>query len=228
VDAQIRTAISIVLDNANGTLYQSELVSQIQAITGVVSVTIPLLKCAKSNGSYDIGVVVPTGTKWTPLINDPAFSSLGASGLPAQSFITARAVLPDSTIPSGGTPQAIVDMLYQGQQFRRATSVQDFLTNSPAATTIASTQTPGSFYIIGVNDPYFVNNSNPTVAALAITYEQKVMLVIPQDVPNPGNLPYFVTYQVFDEGGASDITVSSTEYLTTGNIVINYITQTGS
>lgn len=228
VDAQIRTAISIVLDNAEKTLYQSELVSQVQAITGVVSVAIPLLKCAKSNGSYDIGVVVPTGTKWTALASDLAFSALGANALPAQGFITASTVLPDSTIPSGGTPQAIVDMLYQGQQFRRAISVQDFLDNSPSATTIASIQTPGSFYIIGVNDPYFVNNSNPTIVALASAYEQRVMLVIPQDVPNPGNLPYFITYQVFDEGGASDITVSSTEYLTTGNVVINYITQTGS
>src|SRR5271157_495929 len=73
VDPVIRTAISIVLDNADTQLFQSELISQIQAVTGIQSVEIPLLKCAKSDGSYDIGIVVPTGTKWTPLASDPAF-----------------------------------------------------------------------------------------------------------------------------------------------------------
>ncbi len=291
IDAQIRTAISIVLDNANGTLFQSELIAQVQAITGVKSVAIPLIKCAKSNGSYDIGVVIPTGTTWIPLSSDPAFTvaitalqctggtltvttkntfgpgmTVTLSGIantvagnilngqtvtitsatatsftapfpttvaattttgiasvatPEQSYITASPVLPDSTIPSGGEAQAIVDLLYQGQIFRRATSIQDFLTNSPAATTIASTQTPGSFYIFGDNDQFNVNSPIPA------SYEQKIALVVPDDVVNPGNLSYFVTYQVFDEGGAKDITVSSTEYLTAGNVVINYIT-TGS
>ena len=214
VDTQVRTAISIVLDNAQGVLYQSELIGQIQAITGVVNVQIPLLKCAKSDGSYDIGVVIPTGATWTPLSQDPAFAGVP---VPVGSFITASPVLPNSTIPSGGQAEAIVDLLYQGQVFRRATSVQDFLTNSPSTPSIASTATPGSFYIIGTNDPYFTT-------ALASSYQQKIILQVPQDVPNPGNLNYFVTYQVFGEGGAKDISVSSTEYLTGGNITINYIT----
>jgi len=33
-----------------------------------------------------------------------------------------------------------------------------------------------------------------------------------------------VTYQVFGEGGASDITMSSTEYLVPGKITVNYQT----
>ena len=213
VDTQVRTAISIVLDNAQGVLYQSALIGQIQAITGVVNVQIPLLKCAKSDGSYDIGVVIPTGTTWTPLAQDPAFVGVN---VPVGSFITASPVLPNSTIPSGGQNEAIVDLLYQGQVFRRAMSVQDFLTNSPSTPTIASTATPGSFYIIGTNDPYF-----PT---LADSYKQKVILQVPQDVTSPNTRSFFVTYQVFGEGGAKDITVSSTEYLTGGTITINYIT----
>ena len=85
LDPQIRTAIDQVLDTAETTLYQSELVGKVQAITGVQSVELPLVKCAKSDGSYDIGVVIPTGTAWTPLRQDPAFSALP---VPGNSFIT--------------------------------------------------------------------------------------------------------------------------------------------
>jgi len=217
VDQNIRTAISIVFDNASGTLDQSTVIAAIQAVNGVQSVEVPFLKMAKSDASYDIGVVIPTGTAWMPLIQDPAFAPLGVNGLPANSFITTVAVLPDTTIPSGGESNAVVSLLYQGQQFRRASSVQDFLTNSPAATSIASTQTPGSFYIFGVNDE--INSTTP----LGSNYDQRIAIVIPNDVASPGLLSYFCTYQVFDETGTKDITVSSTEYLTTGKITISYI-----
>ena len=217
VDPIVRTAISVVLNNATDTLDQSVLVAAIQAVTGVLSVEIPFLKLAKSDGSYDIGVVVPTGAPWIPMIQDPAFASLGINGLPQQSFITTTAVLPDLTIPSGGESNAVVSMLYQGQLFRRASSVQDFLQNSPVPSSIASTATPGSFYIFGVNDQ--INPSTPLNS-----YQDRIAITIPQDVASPGLLSYFVTYQVFDETGTKDITVSSTEYLTAGKITISYIT----
>jgi hypothetical protein len=209
-----------VLDNSSTTLYQSELISQVQAITGVQSVEIPLIKCAKSDGSYDIGVVVPVGTVWIPLSQDPAFAGIAT---PANSWISQSQILPDATIPSGGEPTAIVDFLYQGQAFQRATSVQNFLQTAVVVPHLAvapgvAYDTPGSFYIIGVNDQ--INSSTP----LPESYAQKVIVTIPADVPNPGNLPYFVTYQVFDENGASDVTVSPTEYLAPGTITINYVT----
>ena len=209
VDPAIRTAITIALDNADGVLYQSELISQVQAITGVQNIQLPLIKCAKSDGSYDIGSVIPSGTNWTILGNDPAFSG---TKVPSNSWITADAVLPDSTIPSGGLPNGIVNFMYQGQTFRRASSVNDFLTNSASPTTIASISTPGSFYIIGTND------------TLNSDYERKILLTVPQDVSTPSDLAFFCTYQVFGEGGANDITVSSTEYLAPGTITLNYQT----
>lgn len=215
VDGTIRTVINIVLDNASQTLFQSELIRQVQAITGIQSVQIPLIKCAKSDGSYDIGVVVPTGTSWTRLNADPAFAGLS---VPQNSWITTFPVLPDSTIPSGGLDTAVVDFLYQGQVFRRASSVQDFLTDSQSPAHLAAQGTPGSFYIIGTNDQISPTN------VLSSTYWQKVMLVVPQDVVNPGNLSYLCTYQVFNEGGAKDVTVSATEYLAPGRITLNYIT----
>jgi uncharacterized phage protein gp47/JayE len=215
IDPTIRTIINIVLDNAINTLHQSELVAQVQSITGVQSVQLPLLKCAKSDASYDIGVVVPTGTAWVPLKSDPAFAKLN---VPSNSWITALPVLPDSTLPSGGQDNAIVDFLYEGQVFRRAASVQDFLGNSTSPAHIASIATPGSFYIVGTND------SIGPAAPLGNAYAQRVLLVVPQDVVNPGNLSYLVTYQVFGEGGATDITVSSTEFLSPGRITINYLT----
>jgi Baseplate J-like protein len=293
VDPTIRTVINIVLDNSQTTLYQSELISQVQAITGVQSVEIPLIKCAKSDGSYDIGVVVPDGTVWIPLSQDPAFAGVAT---PPNSWITANSVLPDSTIPSGGEPTAIVDFLYQGQAFQRATSIQNFLQTAVEVPHLAVApgvvyDTPGSFYIIGINDAIisatitatsitnsvvtvnftggsfavgqlvqlvgtaesFLNGQNVTITSvtgnqftanfmegnysnlndtgsiiLPASYAEKVIVTIPADVPNPGNLPYFVTYQVFDENGASDITVSPTEYLAPGTITINYVTPTGS
>lgn len=215
VNPVIRTVINIVLDNAAPTLFQSELIRQVQAITGVQSVQVPLLKCAKSDASYDIGVVIPTGTTWIPLAQDPAFTG---QPIPTNAWITSNAVLPDSTIPSGGQAEAIVDFLYQGQIFRRASSVQDFFQNSPPAAHLAAEGTPGSFYIVGLNDQ--INSTTP----LPSTYQQKILLVVPTDVVNPGNLSYLVTYQVFNEAGAKDITVSATEYLAPGRITINYVT----
>lgn len=215
VDPVIRTVTNIVLDNATGTLFQSELVRQVQAITGVKSVQLPLIKCAKSDASYDIGVVIPTGTTWIPLASDPAFAG---QTVPANSWISASPVLPDMTIPSGGEATAIVDFLYQGQVFKRAFSVQDFLTTSTAAANLASLATPGSFYIIGLNDEI------SSTLALPAGYQQKVILQVPLDVVNPGNLSYLCTYQVFNETGAKDVSVSSTEYLAPGRITVNYVT----
>ena len=247
VDPVIRTAINVVLDNSSTTLYQSELVSQVQAVTGVQSVELPLTKCAKSDGSYDIGIVIPTGTLWT---------KTNASN---NAWISTNPVLPDSTIASGGLPTAIVDLLYQGQVFRRATSLQDFQTNSPAVPHIAVAPgvvnaSPGSFYIYGTDDSGLnfptwdvtlgyvpgnqvifsgsaylaVTNSTGvtpgTNSAVWSPYSGKIALTIPLDVPTPAQLSFFVTYQVFNEGGAKDVTVSPTEYLAPGTITINYVT----
>lgn len=220
VDPVIRTVINIVLDNSARTLFQSALVQQIQNITGVQSVEIPLIKCAKSDGSYDIGTIVPTGTKWILLSSDPEFAGITT---PKNSWITVSPVLPDSTKPSGGDANAIVDVLYQDQVFQRTASVQEFLTTALSVPHLAvapgaTFDSPGSFYIIGTNDQ--INASTP----LPESYAQKIIVTIPQDLPNPGNLAYFVTYQVFNEGGSKNVTVSPTEYLSPGTITINYVT----
>jgi len=39
---------------------------------------------------------------------------------------------------------------------------------------------------------------------------------------NPSYYSYFCTYQVYNEGGASDVTVSPTEYLSPGTVTIAY------
>lgn len=204
VNPNIRTAISITMDNAKGKLKQASVIQNVMAVTGVTNVDQPLLEFHKSNGAYDIGIVVPTDTTWLPLASDPAFAS---QQIPLNAFITAAAVLPDATIPSGGLPDSFVGMLYQGQAFRRASSVADFLANS---------NTP-SFYIIGTNDE--INSTTPIP-----TYALRILLTEPQ-VVNPGFRSYFVTYQVFNEGGTKDIVMSSTEFLVPGNVTINFITK---
>ena len=214
VDPIIRSTIDLVLDNASSTLYQSELVQQVMGVAGVQTVNLPLVKCAKSDGSYDIGVVIPTGTTWIPLSSDPAFAGLAT---PSNSFITQSPVLPDSTIPSGGQPEAVVGLLYQGQAYTRTSSIQQFLTTAVTPTTLASS---GSFYIIGTSD------SINATTALSSAYNQKVIITVPQTISNPSLLSFFVTYQVFGEGGASDITLSSTEYVVPGKTIINYSSTT--
>jgi uncharacterized phage protein gp47/JayE len=205
MDGRIRTAINRVLDNASGTLYQSELVRQVKALNGIQSVDIPLVKCAKSDGAYDVGVVVPTQTSWTPLSTDSAFAPLHT---PPKSFITTIRVLPNSTIPSGGAKDSFVGLLYQGEAYRRAMSVQDFLTNSTNV---------NSFYIFGTNDQIDGNT------LLDSSYEQKILITIPETIAQPGLLSFFVTYQVFNEVGTRDIVMSSTEYLVPGHVVINFV-----
>lgn len=206
IDAKIRSMISIVLDNVPGNkLVMSEVVRQVKSVTGVTNVQLPLIKFAKSDGAYDIGIVVPSQTTWNPLSSDPSFTNLQ---LPIQSFITNSAVLPDATIPGGGSSTAYVGLLYQGQAYRRATSVQDFLVNS----------TVPSFYIIGTNDQISSTQS------LSSSYAQKILITIPSTIANPGLQSYFVTYQVFGEGGAKDIQISSTEYFVPGRIQLDYKT----
>lgn len=216
VDANIRTAISITLDNASKKLAQSVLVQQIQNVAGVQELGVPFQKLAKSDGSYDIGVVIPTQTVWNHLGADPSFVNIN---VPPNSFISAIPVLPDATIPGGGLPNSFVGMLLnsggvpnQPQAFRRASSIQDFLTNSGVP----------SFYIIGTNDQ--ISATQP----LSSAYAQRLLITVPTAVATPGTQSYFVTYQVFGEGGASDIMISPTEYFVTGHVVINYISTTGT
>ena len=232
LDPVIRTAIGEALDNAQGTLYQSEIVSQVQAVDGVQSVGIPLIKCAKSDGSYDIGFIIPTGTAWTALGSDPAFAPLKqvtiggrtVSYIPANSFITSQPVLPDSTVPSGGPLNAFVGLLYQGQAYARTPSVQGFLSSAVTPQTVSGN---GSFYIIGTNDRVFVPSYNGTSdysLPLGPSYAQRVIITAPLDTASPSLLSYFVTYQVWGESSAKDITLSSTEYFTAGRVTVNYVT----
>jgi hypothetical protein len=139
-------------------------------------------------------------------------------------------VLPDTTIPSGGEANAIVDMLYEGQVFVRTSSVNNFLATAVQVPHLAVAPfvvdtAPGSFYIIGQNDS-FVQGTSTTV--IPNSYSQRIIATFPADVPNPGTLNYFVTYQVYNEGGATDVTVSPTEYLAPGTITINYVTPTAT
>jgi hypothetical protein len=219
IDPQIRTIIGITLDNAGQTLYQSELIRQVQSITGVASVEIPLIKCAKSDGSYNVGVVVPTQTSWLPLNSITYTASNGNSvhvfpNAPSSAYISEFPLLPDDTKPSGGDADSFVGMLYEGEPFRRAMSVYDFTSNSTSTN-------PPSFYIIGTGD--VVND--PTLSQpypLDYSYARRIMITTHPSIP-PALRSYLVTYQVFGEGGAKDIVLSSTEYLVAGRISINYL-----
>jgi len=119
----------------------------------VQNIEIPLLRCAKSDGSYDIGVVIPQArngfhfhlTQLSPVFSTPKI--VGLQRTPCCRILRFHL--------EGG--DAIVDFLYQGQAFQRALSIQNFLTNPVTVQNIAvppgaTYDTPGSFYIIGQND----------------------------------------------------------------------------
>jgi hypothetical protein len=212
VDGTLRTQCALAVQaaqatqtqaNQAATFSQSSLVALLQSVPGVQSIQLPLLKCARADGSYDIGVVIPTGTTWLPLSTDVSFSGLS---LPPNSFISQAQLLPDPTIPSGGTPNQFVGLSMESQEFRRALSVQDFLTS-----------TTNSFYFIGTDDE--INADLP----LPNTESQKILVCTPGSTANPNLMSFFATYAVSGASSADDITVVAPEVLTLGSVNIAYI-----
>jgi hypothetical protein len=213
VDGPLRTQCALAIQAAQATqtqamrtvtFSQSSLIALLQSVPGVQSIDLPLEKCARADGSYDIGVVIPTGTTWLPLSGDVSFSGLS---LPPNSFISQAQLLPDPTIPSGGTPEQFVGFSIESQEFRRALSVQDFLTS-----------TTNSFYFIGTDDE--INADLP----LPNTESQKILICTPGSTANPSLNSYFATYAVFGASSSDDITVVAPEVLVPGSIGIFYTT----
>ena len=207
MDGRIRTAIGVVLSNTRTKVTQSEIIRQVQSLPGVANVVVPLSKFAKSDGSYNIGHVIPTRISWTLINTDSAF--VGKS-FPLGTYISTDSLLQDSTIPSGGLTDSYVGLLYEGQSYRRASSLQDFIANPPS-------NDEGAFYIIGVDD-YF-----DSLTPLPPSYMGRVVIITPSFIKDPSYASYKVTYQVWREGGQKDITLSPTEYLKTGRITIDYM-----
>jgi hypothetical protein len=202
MDNRIRTVIGIVLDNAKGKVTQAEVIRQIKSIQGILNVQVPLTKFAKSDGSYDIGIILPTGTEWIPIAQDSQFND---RQFPPLTFITKDVVLPDSTIPSGGLRDSYVGLLYEGEAYTRALSIGDF-----------QTKTSKAFYIIGIDDQ--IDPLSPILSS----YAGKVIISIPSDLQTPSANSFKVTFQVWKEGGAKDIILSPTEYLRAGRVTISY------
>jgi hypothetical protein len=201
-DPLIRTALSNLLYDEEAKLSMSQVVSAVNAVQGVVAISLPLNKCAKSDGSYSIGEIIPTGTVWGKLASDTAFKNIV---VPSSAWITTSPVLVNSTLPSGGQQNAYVGLLYEGQSYTRTLSIQAFLDSTAPA-----------FYMVGEDD--YINPATP----LDSTYPGRILLMVPPTVVNPALYAYRATYQVYNEEGATDITVASTEYLVPGTFTIIY------
>ena len=213
VDRKIRTVITAAHDNAKTLLAQSEIVRCIKALPGVKNVQVPFRRMAKADGSYDIGLVIPTGTKWDSMATLAASDSMFANrNWAARTFVTHSPVLRYQTIPSGGKADSYVGLLYEGEAYTRCLTLEQLRTAQTA-----------SFYIIGINDSF--DQFTPISSA----HWGKVLLVAPgatsqrAEVTDPGQLAFRLTYQVFGEGGAQDIPLSPTEYLRPGRITIDYV-----
>ena len=208
MDNRIRTSIGVVLDNAKGKLTQSEVIRQVKNLNGVANVVVPLTKFAKSNGSYNVGAVIPTGTPWTKVSEDPLFSGRNMD-FPLRSFITEEVVLTDTTLPSGGEKDSFVGLLYEGEAYTRALSLDAFRQGET-----------GSFYITGAGDFFLDGNTEVSLPS------GRILLSLKDDVgltTLPSYLFFRVTYQIWEEGGTKDISLSPTEYLKSGRVTISYI-----
>jgi hypothetical protein len=209
VDSSIRTTITRVLDQTKQKLSQSEVIRQVKALAGVRNVEIPLVKFAKADGSYDVGRLIPSGTKWTPLDQESRiYSQLGIC--PAKTFITTSAVLPNRTLPSGGSKDAYVGLLYEGFSFQRTLSLVEF----------SKAKVP-SFYIIGFSDD--------SVSGLGSMDEGRIILNLPnsssaadRSMTDPSSFQFRVTYQVWGESRCKDIPLGPSEYLRPGRVVLSY------
>lgn len=213
LDRKIRTVIVAAFDNAKGTLSQAEIVRRIKALPGVKNVQVPFRRMAKSDGSYEVGLVIPTGTKWDPIAtlaaSDPTFANKNWA---ARTWVTRNPVLRYKTVPSGGKADAYVGLLYEGEAYARVLTLDKL-----------RLATDASFYIIGINDRF--DQFTPISSA----HWGKVIMVTPAptaarpEIPDPGQLAYRLTHQVFGEAGAQDIPMSPTEYLRPGRITIDYV-----
>lgn len=221
LDRKIRTVITAAFDAATTLLSQAEVVSKVKALPGVKNISLPFAHMAKADGSYDIGMIVPTGTAWDPIATLQAEDALWAAGtngvartFSPRTFVTRKPVLRYKTIPSGGLADAYVGLLYEGEAFQRCLTLEEF----QAATSAA-------FYIVGINEHI---DGLPVDSG----HYGKVLMVTPapttyrpQPIATPALQAYRVTYQVYGEAGAQDIPISPTEYLRPGRITINYVTE---
>ena len=209
VDPKIRTAFTAACNNTSSSLTQAEIVKQLKSISGIKNIRIPFRRMTKADGAYDIGLIIPTGTKWIPMStfgdSDPMF---GARTWGARTFITQSPVLRYNTLPSGGYKDSYVGMLYEGEAYKRTLSLDELRARTDAA-----------FYLIGVNDGF--NESSPVDSA----HYGKILLVLPKGstVSDPTELAFHLTYQVYGEAGASDIPIGPMEYLVPGNITVDYV-----
>jgi hypothetical protein len=79
------------------------------------------------------------------------------------------------------------------------------------------------------SEPYYIRTfsladfQSRTDQSFFISAAGDVWIRIPTYQNSANSNSYRVTYQVWGENGAKDITTSSTEYLTPGNIVLTYI-----
>ena len=205
VDPKIRTVIGMVMDRASDKLSQAEVIRQVKSIRGVKSVKVPLTRFAKTDGAYEIGTLIPSGTRWVQA--STVFPSLGFN---SHVFISYDPVLQFPTIPSGGLEDSSVSLTYEGETLKRAKDLSE----------LASADVP-MFYIIGIQDSYW--NSQGGKTPIDYRHARKVVLVPKATITNPVGYPFRVTYQIFGEGGAQDLTLSPTEYVKPGNVLIEYI-----
>lgn len=185
IDRKIRTTLSILLENTTTRLPQSAVIRLIQAIPGVHKVHVPLTRFTKSDGSYDIGRVIPEGTRW--------ISGLMVSGVSYPNvYTTTDGVLPYATVSSDQNPQSYVGLLYEGESYHRAKTLDEL------------SSTPQSFYILGdrriaINPPVIQDN-HPGLRAYRVTYQifgetgAHDLIVSPTEHLAVGNIVIYFNY----------------------------------
>ena len=136
--------------------------------------------------------------------------------------------LPFNTTDGGGPPTIFHGVFMDNLQMTPASSLNSVGTALGQAWIIGS----GGAIITGYSDdatltPQYITPSAVAAARLALTANRVVVSlnngINPPDVP--GNHTFSATYIIHNDTGSKDVSTSTVEYLTPGNITITYQTQ---
>jgi hypothetical protein len=217
VDSNIRTSVTVLTDSkpVGGTIYQSDMVQTVKdSDSGVQFIVQPFTQMTLATGAMRLRDSIPP--------DGILLSSLSQFN---NAVYILQQALPFNTTDGGGPATVFHGVFMDNLQMAPATSLA----------TVGSAV--GQAWIIGAQGaiiqgysddatltPEYVTPSAIAAARLALTANHVVISlnngINPPDVP--GNHMFSVTYIVNNDTGSKDITTSSVEYLTPGQLTITY------
>lgn len=216
VDLRIRTAVSNLLQSKSvgGTVHISDVVSAMMMVDGVSYVVQPFARMTLKSGSIRLRDHVNSDFIFIPSLSS-GFNKV---------FISVDPV-PFNAVEGGGPDNIFHAVYLDGMSVPNSKNMPSVGMSSPQGYVIGFT----GVVINGYSDDATIQMQNPNSTdteqiRLGLT-ANRVLLSLPIDV-NPSNDPSLhsvsVTYVTATDNSAEDVTAGSIEYLSSGDLVINY------